>query len=91
MMCKFNQDGICVNADCPYVADYCPVIEDDKICIHNPINGSLVKLPCINKVFGKYCVVFMNKYNDEEFIDRFSFKTLTQAKKKLKELKGGKQ
>lgn len=32
MKCKYNIDDICVNADCPYRADYCPVYEDDSIC-----------------------------------------------------------
>lgn len=31
-MCKYNIDEICVNADCPYRADYCPCYEDDSIC-----------------------------------------------------------
>lgn len=25
--CKFNNDGICVNADSEHLADYCPIIE----------------------------------------------------------------
>ena len=33
--CKYNRDDICVNADCPYVADYCPVFEDDSLCKFN--------------------------------------------------------
>lgn len=31
-MCKYNIDEICVNADCPYRADYCPCYENDSIC-----------------------------------------------------------
>lgn len=31
-MCKWNQDEFCVNADCPYCADYCPVDNYDSIC-----------------------------------------------------------
>lgn len=30
--CKYCQDEICVNADCPLVADYCPVPYDEEIC-----------------------------------------------------------
>ncbi len=32
MKCAYNIDGNCVNLDCPYRADYCPVYEDDSIC-----------------------------------------------------------
>lgn len=32
MNCQYNVDGICVNADCPYRADYCPCYEEDDIC-----------------------------------------------------------
>lgn len=32
MKCKYNIDEICVNADCPYMADYCPCYEEDEIC-----------------------------------------------------------
>lgn len=32
MNCKYNIDEICVNADCPYRADYCPCYEEDDIC-----------------------------------------------------------
>lgn len=30
--CKWNLDEICVNADCPMVADYCPVANDPGVC-----------------------------------------------------------
>lgn len=30
--CKWYKDEFCVNADCPYVADFCPVAQDDSIC-----------------------------------------------------------
>lgn len=32
MSCIHNIDGVCVNGDCPYRADYCPVEQDDSIC-----------------------------------------------------------
>ena len=32
MKCKYNIDEICVNADCPYRADYCPCYDEDDIC-----------------------------------------------------------
>lgn len=31
-VCKWYKDEFCVNADCPYVADFCPVAQDDSIC-----------------------------------------------------------
>lgn len=30
--CKWMQDEICVNADCPMVADYCPVADFEGVC-----------------------------------------------------------
>ena len=30
--CKYCVDEICVNADCPVVADYCPVLNDEGVC-----------------------------------------------------------
>lgn len=34
-ICKWYHEEFCCNADCPYVADYCPVTEDDSICKYN--------------------------------------------------------
>lgn len=33
-MCRYYLDEFCVNADCPYRADYCPVTEFPEICKH---------------------------------------------------------
>lgn len=30
--CKWMQDEICVNADCPMCADYCPVADVPGVC-----------------------------------------------------------
>lgn len=30
--CKFEQDEICVNADCPLCADFCPVRDTSGVC-----------------------------------------------------------
>lgn len=30
--CKWYKDEFCVNADCPYVGDFCPVAQEDSIC-----------------------------------------------------------
>ena len=30
--CKWCKDEFCVNADCPLVADYCPVPDTPDVC-----------------------------------------------------------
>lgn len=30
--CKWMQDEVCVNADCPMCADYCPVPDNPGVC-----------------------------------------------------------
>ena len=30
--CKWCQDEVCVNADCPLCADYCPLIATPGVC-----------------------------------------------------------
>ena len=30
--CKHNIDEFCTNADCPMVADYCPVPDTENVC-----------------------------------------------------------
>ena len=32
MDCKYCQDEICVNADCPMCAEYCPVVDVPGVC-----------------------------------------------------------
>ena len=32
--CKWMHDEICVNKDCPMVADYCPVADIEGVCRH---------------------------------------------------------
>lgn len=32
--CKYEQDEICVNDQCPLVADYCPVPDVAGVCRH---------------------------------------------------------
>lgn len=32
MVCKWLQDEVCVNGDCPAVADFCPVINHLGVC-----------------------------------------------------------
>lgn len=31
-MCKWMKDEICVNGDCPAVADFCPVVNHPGVC-----------------------------------------------------------
>jgi hypothetical protein len=30
--CKYCQDEVCVNADCPLVTEYCPLQNDPYVC-----------------------------------------------------------
>ena len=32
--CRWNQDEICTNADCPMCCDFCPVPDDPGVCKH---------------------------------------------------------
>ena len=32
MDCKYCQNEVCVNADCPLCADYCPVADVPGVC-----------------------------------------------------------
>ena len=32
MMCKWLKDEVCVNSDCPAVADFCPVVNHPGVC-----------------------------------------------------------
>lgn len=32
MMCKWLKDEVCVNGDCPAVADFCPVANYPGVC-----------------------------------------------------------
>ena len=48
MKCKWEQDEFCVNADCPYVADFCPCSEFQKICKYSETeNTSLNNLQSV--------------------------------------------
>ena len=31
-MCKWLKDEVCVNSDCPAVADFCPVVNHPGMC-----------------------------------------------------------
>ena len=30
--CKWEEDEVCVNADCPICADFCPVVDYPGVC-----------------------------------------------------------
>ena len=32
--CRWNQDEICTNADCPMCCDFCPVPDTSDVCKH---------------------------------------------------------
>ena len=32
--CKWERDEVCVNADCPLCADFCPVVNIQGVCRH---------------------------------------------------------
>lgn len=38
--CKWMQDEVCVNADCPMCADYCPVADNPGVCIYEERGNS---------------------------------------------------
>lgn len=33
-VCKWLADEVCVNIDCPYLADFCPSTEHPRCCVH---------------------------------------------------------
>lgn len=39
MRCKYIQDELCVNPDCPYRTDYCPVTEFQEVCKYCEVKG----------------------------------------------------
>ena len=41
--CKYCQDEICVNADCPMRADFCPVVDFPGVCRFEERNKTNVK------------------------------------------------
>lgn len=49
--CKYCQDEVCVNADCPLVADFCPVVDTPNVCKfeERPLNNIQRLLTLIKK------------------------------------------
>ncbi len=51
--CKWNADGICVNADCPMRADFCPVPDEPGVCRHEDRGESKpMKIYIAGKIAG---------------------------------------
>ena len=40
MDCKYCQDEVCVNSDCPMCADFCPVIDVPGVCRFEERDGT---------------------------------------------------
>ena len=41
--CKYCKDEICVNADCPMCAEYCPVVDFPGVCTFEERNKNNAK------------------------------------------------
>ena len=50
MMCKWMEDEVCVNSDCPAVADFCPVVNHPGVCRYEEMDGECKnpELPCMD-------------------------------------------
>lgn len=40
-MCKWLKDEVCVNSDCPAVADFCPVVNHPGVCRYEEMDAIL--------------------------------------------------
>ena len=51
--CKWMQDEICVNADCPMRADYCPVVDYPGVCRYEERDAVPVVrcFDCIHRIY----------------------------------------
>ena len=47
--CKYCQDEVCVNADCPLCADYCPVVDVPGVCRFEERRGRTMLLKYIGR------------------------------------------
>ena len=43
MMCKWLKDEVCVNGDCPAVADFCPVVNHPGVCRYEEMNENKIE------------------------------------------------
>ena len=61
MMCKWLKDEVCVNGDCPAVADFCPVVNHPGVCRYEEMDE--------NKIVGSKMDIKDGGNNDAESID----------------------
>lgn len=43
MVCKWLQDEVCVNGDCPAVADFCPVVNHPGVCRYEEMDENKIE------------------------------------------------
>ena len=60
-MCKWLKDEVCVNSDCPAVADFCPVVNHPGVCRYEEMDE--------NKIGGSKTDIKDGGNNDAESID----------------------
>lgn len=58
--CKHYYDEMCINADCPYRADYCPVTEYPALCKFYQRQGTSGKSDFVKVVRCSECEYFRN-------------------------------
>lgn len=42
-MCKWLKDEVCVNSDCPAVADFCPVVNHPGVCRYEEMDENKIE------------------------------------------------
>ena len=42
-MCKWMKDEVCVNSDCPAVADFCPVVNHPGVCRYEEMDENKIE------------------------------------------------
>ena len=51
-MCKWLKDEVCVNSDCPAVADFCPVVNHPGVCRYEEMDENKIECrQCQNLMF----------------------------------------
>ena len=60
-MCKWLKDEVCVNSDCPAVAEFCPVVNHPGMCRYEEMDE--------NKIEGSKMDIEDGGNNDAESID----------------------
>jgi hypothetical protein len=52
MVCKWLQNEICVNWDCPAVADFCPVVDNPGVCRYEEMEEKIECWQCQYLMFS---------------------------------------